>query len=126
MMNEEKTRGRSQSRHEISVFEAARVRVTEVEWKATWSRERRKQWESGDQVFHVSSLDRRKAAKPTQRAALTLTPSLSLLISLTMRRRMSEVMGYRIALAPSPFPPRMMRSRCGSLSAVIDIPVSTW
>ena len=59
-------------------------------------------------MFHVSSPDCRKAVKPMQRDALISPPSLSFLTSLTMWRRISEVMGYRIGLAPfsiNPFSP---------------------
>ena len=129
MMNEENIRGRSLCRHEIGPF----LRQGESEllkWNGR-QRDRGREGSNGSlrTKYSMYILEIVRRWQNPQRAPLTLIPSSLFLISLTMWRRMSEVMGYRIALARSPYshcPPRMIRSRCGSLSAVTDIPVSTW
>jgi hypothetical protein len=90
------------------------VRVTEEVWKATCLRERWERCESDDQVSHVNSPDRRKAANATQNAALRLIPFSPASISRTTRQRMSEVRGY-LTVLPRSRPRSPVRFPLGSL-----------
>src|SRR5437762_12196120 len=99
-----------------------RVRVIEFVAKEMCFRERWDAWCCSDQVSHVNSPDHKKPANATQSADLTLIPSSSGLISLTILRRIGAVSGNRSLLTPSPythFPPLMMRSMRGLSKIVV-------
>ena len=83
---------------------------------------------SGFHVSHVNSPERIKAAKPTQSAALKLSPSRSRGMRVMIRRKMSSVRGRRRFRLPSPywrFAPLITRSIRGSLNEELSQPFST-
>ena len=78
-------------------------------------------------ISHVNSPECIKAAKPTQSAALKLSPSRSRGMRVMIRRKMSSVRGRRRFRLPSPywrFAPLITRSIRGSLNEELSQPFS--